>query len=130
MKIIFGFIVAVAIIFLGYLLLQMGGATPQSQVASGSNVSVIEGQQIVEITAKGGYLPRVSTVKAGLPTVLRVDTQGTFDCSSQIRVPSLDISRALPPTGVTDIALGTLQPGVLHGTCGMGMYPFEIEVQN
>ncbi|MGB3072893.1 MAG: cupredoxin domain-containing protein [Candidatus Moraniibacteriota bacterium] len=130
MKIIFGLIVATAVIFLGYLLLQMGGATPQDQSVSVSNVSIVDGQQIVEISAKAGYTPRVSQVKAGLPTVLRVDTQGTFDCSSQIRVPSLDISRSLPPSGVTDIALGTLEPGVLQGTCGMGMYPFELNVQN
>ncbi|QQR78640.1 MAG: cupredoxin domain-containing protein [Candidatus Moraniibacteriota bacterium] len=130
MKIIFGLIVATAVIFLGYLLLQMGGATPQDQSVSVSNVSIVDGQQIVEISAKAGYTPRVSQVKAGLPTVLRVDTQGTFDCSSQIRVPSLDISRSLPPSGVTDIALGTLEPGVLQGTCGMGMYPFELNVKN
>lgn len=130
MKIIIGLIVATTVIFLGYLLLQMSGATPQDQSASVSNVSIVDGQQIVEILAKAGYTPRVSQVKAGLPTVLRVDTQGTFDCSSQIRVPNLDISRSLPPSGVTDIALGTLEPGVLQGTCGMGMYPFELNVQN
>jgi plastocyanin domain-containing protein len=130
MKIIFGLIATVAVVFFGYLLLQMGGATPQDRPAAVNNVSVVDGKQIVEISAKAGYTPRVSQVKAGLPTVLRVDTQGTFDCSSQIRVPSLDISRSLPPSGVTDIALGTLELGVLQGTCGMGMYPFELNVQN
>jgi hypothetical protein len=55
MKIIFGLIVVIASMFLGYLLLQMGGTTSQGQKAPVNNVSVIEGQQIVEITAKGGY---------------------------------------------------------------------------
>lgn len=129
MKIVFGLIAAVAIIFSGYLLLQIGKPTVENQGTPADNISVVDGQQIVEITAKAGYTPRVSEVKAGVPTILRVDTQGTFDCSSQIRIPSLDISRSLPPSGVTDIALGTLAPGVLHGSCGMGMYPFQLNVQ-
>ncbi|MFZ1654626.1 MAG: cupredoxin domain-containing protein [Candidatus Moraniibacteriota bacterium] len=130
MKIAIGLIALVAIIFFGYLLWQMGGPTPESQSASANNVSVVDGQQVVTISAKAGYTPRVSEVKAGVPTILRVDTQGTFDCSSQIRVPSLNISQSLPPSGVTDIALGILEPGVLHGTCGMGMYPFQLNVQS
>lgn len=128
MKIVFGLIAAAAIVFSGYLLLQIGKPATEHQGAPANNVSIVDGQQIVEITAKAGYTPRVSEVKAGVPTILRVDTQGTFDCSSQIRVPSLDISRSLPPSGVTDIALGTLEAGVLQGTCGMGMYPFQLNV--
>ena len=94
-----------------------------------NNVTVDSGTQIVEITAKGGYDPRKSIAKAGLPTTLRVDTSGTFDCSSTIRIPSLNISKNLPQSGVTDIDLGTQLAGVVHGTCGMGMYPFEIDFQ-
>lgn len=94
-----------------------------------NNVTVVEGTQVVEITAKGGYQPRKSTAQAGMPTILRINTSGTFDCSSSVRIPSMDISKNLPPSGVTDIELGKLSVGVLSGTCGMGMYPFEIEVK-
>lgn len=86
-------------------------------------------KQIVEITAKGGYNPRVSTAKAGIPTILRINTNGTFDCSSSVRIPSLGISKYLPQSGVTDIDLGTNQAGTLYGSCGMGMYPFQINFQ-
>lgn len=130
MKIAFGLITAVAIVFSGYLLWQIGMPTAENQGIATNNVSIVDGQQIVEITAKGGYAPRVSTVKAGVPTILRVNTQGTFDCSSQIRVPSLNISRSLPPSGVTDIALGALEPGMLPGSCGMGMYPFQLNIES
>lgn len=130
MKIIFGLIAAVAVIFFGYLLVQMGGSASGGQGVSANNVSVVDGQQVVEITAKGGYTPRVSTVKAGIPTVIRFNTKGTFDCSSSVRIPSLNIDRLLPASGVTDITLGTLEPGVLNGTCGMGMYPFQLNVQS
>lgn len=94
-----------------------------------NNVSILDGKQIVEIKAKGGYLPVRSVAKAGIPTILRVNTNGTFDCSSSIRIPSMDISRNLPMSGITDIDIGIQPVGFFHGTCGMGMYPFEIDFQ-
>lgn len=99
-------------------------------VSNVNNVTVVDGKQIIEIKAKGGYLPRKSIAQAGLPTILRFDTNGTFDCSSSVRVPSLKIVKTLPQTGVTDIDIGVGQPGTLQGMCGMGMYPFEVEFQN
>ncbi len=94
-----------------------------------NNVSSQDGKQIIVLTAKGGYTPRRSVAKAGIPTVLRVNTNGTFDCSSAIRIPELKLSKNLPPTGETDIDLGTPKAGLFSGTCGMGMYPFEIDFQ-
>ncbi len=94
-----------------------------------NNVSIVDGKQIIEIRAKGGYYPRISSAKAGIPTVLRVNTERTFDCSSSLRIPKLNITEYLPQSGVTEIDLGTPDPGILDGTCGMGMYPFEIDFQ-
>ncbi len=95
-----------------------------------NNVSLVDGKQVVEITARGGYQPRKSVAKAGLPTIIRFNTNGTFDCSSSVRIPSLNISKILPSSGITDIEIGTSAVGTLAGTCGMGMYPFEIEFQS
>ena len=95
-----------------------------------NNVSVVNGKQIIEIRAKGGYQPRKSIAQAGLPTILRFDTNGTFDCSSSVRIPSLNISQILPQAGETDIDLGLPQIGTLQGMCGMGMYRFEIEFKS
>ncbi len=92
-----------------------------------NNVSIVDGKQIIEIKAKGGYTPRKSLAQAGIPTILRINTSGTFDCSSSIRIPSMNIQRNLPQSGITDIDIGTNQPGILPGSCGMGMYPFQIE---
>lgn len=108
----------------------MGKSQPpvsSNQIENINNVSVIDGKQIVEITARGGYSPQVSVAKAGLPTILRVDTDGTFDCSASIRIPSLKVAQFLPQTGKTDIDLGTQKTGTLDGTCGMGMYRFQIQ---
>ena len=91
------------------------------------NVSIVDGKQIIEINTKGGYSPKLSEAKAGMPTTLRFKTNGTFDCSSSVRLPSMNISKILPNTGSTDIDLGTQKLGTLSGTCGMGMYGFAIE---
>ena len=94
-----------------------------------NNVSVIDGKQIIQIKAKGGFSPVHSVAKAGIPTILRVDTNGTFDCSSVVRIPSLNISENLPMSGVTDIEIGSHKISKLQGTCGMGMYPFDIKFE-
>ena len=67
--------------------------------------------------------------QSGVPTILRINTNGTFDCSSSIRIPSMNIQKNLPQSGVTEIDLGTNEKGILKGSCGMGMYPFQIEFQ-
>ncbi len=128
----FGVIVIVTLLFGGYLVRTFTTSEENVPLADegGDNVSIVDGMQIVTLRAKGGYQPRVSTVKAGIPTILRVNTAGTFDCSSALRIPSLKISKNLPANGTTDIALGELKPGTLDGTCSMGMYPFQLDVVN
>jgi len=92
------------------------------------NVSIVDGKQIVEIGVRGGYNPKLSQAKAGVPTVLRMETNGSYDCSSAISIPSLGIFKNLPPSGSTDIEIPTQSAGTrLSGTCAMGMYRFEID---
>lgn len=123
--------VALVLVFGGYLI--FGGRSVEeidTTDQGADNVSVVDGKQIIEIRAKGGYLPRVTTAKAGIPTTLRINTSGTFDCSSAIRIPSLKVSKNLPANGTTDIDLGTLSVGAISGNCSMGMYPFQINVES
>jgi len=124
-------IIIAALLIGGAMLFTLGNTAPSGQPApSANNVSIVDGKQIIEINAKGGYSPRTSVAKAGVPTVIRLITNGTFDCSSYVRIPSLGISKALPQTGSTDIDVGTAGAGTLQGMCGMGMYPFEVNFQN
>lgn len=104
--------------------------TPSMSIADGANVHMEGSTQIIEIKAEGGYFPERSVAKAGIPTVLRFSTGGAFDCSSSIRIPSLNMSKILPRNGSEDIALGTPEVGPLQGMCGMGMYPFSIEFKS
>lgn len=121
----------VALIFVGGAILY--ASQSPSQGAAGvpvNNVSIVDGKQIVEVYAKGGYSPRKSIAKAGMPTILRFNTNGTYDCSSSVRIPSMGISTFLPPSGATDIDLGSPLAPTLQVVCGMGMYSFEIEFQS
>lgn len=104
--------------------------TENKNIASVNNVTIENGVQIIEIKARGGYYPRTSVAKAGLPTILRFNTSGLFDCSSAVRIPSFNISQNLPISGLTDIELPSSNLGTLRGTCGMGMYSFEIIFQD
>ena len=91
------------------------------------NVSIVDGKQIIEIGAKGGYSPKVSVAKAGIPTILRVQTRGTFDCSSALTIPSIGYRAILTPSGITEIELPAQKSGsTLQGLCSMGMYNFQV----
>lgn len=93
------------------------------------NIEIRDGVQYVTITAKGGYFPRISEIKGGLPTKLIVKTNGTYDCSASLVVRSVGFQKILQPTGEEVIDLGVPKPGEkVQGVCGMGMYNFQIEV--
>ncbi len=126
-EIIISLVVASALVGGAYVLTRESASV--EKLSTIPNVTMENGIQVLEITAKGGYVPKKSVVKAGVRTSLRINTKGTFDCSSSVRIPSMNISKNLPPSGVTDIDLGILSLGTVYGTCSMGMYPFEIEVE-
>ncbi len=95
------------------------------------NVSQDSDRQIILIQAKGGYAPRLTTAKAGVPTILRVETNATFDCSSALRIPALGYSGNLPPSGTTDIEVPAQTAGTtLKALCSMGMYNFSIDFKS
>jgi len=95
-----------------------------------NNVSIVDGRQIVSISARGGYTPSVSVAKADVPTTLKIETAGTFDCSSSLVIPSIGYRENLPFSGTTDIELPPQKAGsTLQGLCSMGMYGFQVKFQ-
>lgn len=102
----------------------------ESPVSSAEAVSVVGGTQYIDMTARGGYFPRVIEARAGMPTVLRMRTNGTFDCSSSLVIPKLSYQKFLPATGVEEIAIPAEKAqGTLQGLCSMGMYNFQVRFQ-
>jgi plastocyanin domain-containing protein len=129
--------VVISVVICGLLI---AGAVWLSARPSGTNTppdtgvpptaTVTDGEQIIDITAKGGYSPRIVTAKAGVPTVLRVATKGTFDCSASLVIPKLSYQKFLQPTSVEEIVIPAEQAqGTLQGLCAMGMYNFRIVFQ-
>jgi len=99
-----------------------------SQVAS--NVSIVEGKQIITINVRGGYFPKITTAKANIPTAIKFKSQNAFDCSSAISIPELGYQKNLPPTGETLLEIPVQKSGtILRGTCSMGMYNFSINFE-
>ncbi len=126
MKTIIISIFVAVLIIVGAVVATSGGTKTSNDIPV-NNVSVVDEKQIIEIHARGGFLPEKSIAKSGIPTVVRFVTNGTFDCSSSVRIPILNISKILPQTGITDIEIGVQQATKIIGSCGMGMYPFEID---
>lgn len=112
--------------FAGFVALSKKGS-PTSDQASVAT-TVVDGKQTIEITARGGYSPRSITAQANMPTVLKVKTFGTFDCSAALAIPSIGYQKFLPASGETLIEISPQKPGTtLTGVCGMGMYNFSIK---
>lgn len=125
-KIIFAIII-LSIVLGGIVWLTQKRMTPVAEHEV-SNVNMVSGTQQIAITAKGGYAPRLTIAKAGVPTVINVSTKGTFDCSSSLSIPSIGYTTNLPPTGETTIDVPPQAAGTkLRGICAMGMYNFVVD---
>lgn len=125
-KTVYIIITAVLVIGIGKVFL---GGSKNNTVTAGSaqNVEIKDGMQYITINAKGGYSPKVTTAKAGIPTKLIVKTDGTYDCSASLVIRSVGFQKILAQTGEEFIELGTPKVGQsLQGLCSMGMYSFSI----
>lgn len=90
-------------------------------------ITVVDGKQIITITAKGSYSPRSVKAQGGIPTTLRMRTSNSYGCERAFGIPKMKITRSLPATGDTDIDLGAPEKGSnVFGTCSMGMYTVTI----
>ncbi len=99
----------------------------QKQSSTAPVATLVDGKQIIDMTAKSGYSPREVVAKAGVPTLLRITTSDTYDCSSTLVIPALSYQKSLQPSGIEEVSISAEQAhGTLHGTCGMGMYGFQI----
>jgi plastocyanin domain-containing protein len=117
-------------VFIGGIIFLLGGGGEKTTVngqENSSNVFMIDGVQVVEITAKGLYAPKKTAAKANLPTVIKIKTDNTFDCSKSLNFPSLGLRKLLPSSGETLVELPEQKPGsTIKGVCSMGMYSFVV----
>jgi plastocyanin domain-containing protein len=92
-----------------------------------SSTFLENGMQIIEITAKNGYTPNVINADINAPTIIRIKTSDTYDCSAALSIPAIKYHKFLPPNGITDVQLAPQkEPTRIEGSCSMGMYGFVI----
>ncbi len=129
-QIIISILVSVVLIGGAFWFVTSKPANDRGGVGDPSTVSMIDGKQLIEVSAKGGYSPRVISAKAGVPTILRMKTNGTFDCSASVVIPKLSYQKFLQPSGTEDLAITPEQAqGTMQGLCSMGMYNFQIKFE-
>ncbi|MBK5215432.1 MAG: cupredoxin domain-containing protein [Candidatus Pacebacteria bacterium] len=123
-----GLLIGISVILMGGT--KSSSVTTNAKVEQKQNIQIKDGIQYITITAKGGYIPRVTTAKAGVPTKLIVNTKGTYDCSLSLVIKAINYQKILPQTGEEIIDLGVQKPGTpIRGVCGMGMYSFLINFE-
>jgi plastocyanin domain-containing protein len=128
-KVIIGSITLTVLAIGGIVVLSRnnGSEKPIASTSTQTNVAIVDGKQVIQINAKGGYAPRVTVAKANTPTVINVVTNGTYDCSSSLTVEAVGFRKMLPATGVTPIEIPPQKPGTtIKGLCTMGMYHFSV----
>ena len=126
--VISGVVMGAAMLAIVILVVGSKGNDSNSEQDFASATATTDGSQVIEIFAKGGYSPGLVNASAQTPTLLNVRTDATYDCSSALRIPSLNYSVYLPPSGNTQIEIPPQKPGTtLRGLCSMGMYNFAIK---
>lgn len=98
-------------------------------ISQTSNNVTMEGDtQIITISAKGGYAPGMTIAKAGKPTIIKVNTDSTYDCTTALAIPSLNYRSRLPMSGSTSIDVPPQKAEAeIDGICSMGMYSFAVK---
>ncbi len=100
--------------------------SPSSNPQSNGNTNVVReenGVQYIRVFARGGYSPNQIEAKANLPTIIEVETKGTYDCSAALTIPQLNYQQFLPSSGVTEIKVPAERAtNSLNLLCSMGMY--------
>ena len=90
-------------------------------------VPIESSRQVIIIRARGGYSPQETAARAGIPSILRLVTKNTYDCTRALFLPSLRVQKILPATGTTDFTIPAQKAGTeFYGICSMGMYAFVI----
>lgn len=106
----------------GYNLASAFTLGSSSSGQSGTPVQIVDGKQIVKMTASGyTYSPNRFTVVEGVPVEWQIDGGNAAGCGKVVVMPSLGISKYLSPQGITTITFTPTQTGDIPFNCSMGM---------
>jgi plastocyanin domain-containing protein len=126
--IIISLIVGIGVIWFA---LSLNAASTPGSVQPTNAVREEQGKQIIHVLARGGYSPEQIVAKADMPTVLEIETKGTYDCSAALNIPKLKFKKFLPGTGTTKVDVpAELARETIDGICAMGMYSFQVRFES
>jgi sulfite exporter TauE/SafE len=95
---------------------------------SGDAIGQATPDNVVTITVSDMiYTPGIIRAQANKPITLALVTEGSMGCTLGFVIPSLNIQKVLPQTGLTTLHLPPQKPGTLRYTCSLGMYGGEIQ---
>jgi plastocyanin domain-containing protein len=119
----FGVLLSVGLMYIAFNIEATPNSLQPTEIVREEN-----GTQYIRILARGGFSPQTVKAKANMPTVLELETKGTYDCSTAIVIPDLEYRNFLPATGLTKIEIPQEKTvSSLTGSCIMGMYYFTID---
>lgn len=102
------------------------GAAPLDPAVTASAPSAAHQEARIDVTTT--YQPQRLQVRAGIPTSLKLVSNGAKGCIRAFTVPAYNILAMLPETGETVVELPAAEPGEIAFSCSMGMYYGSIEV--
>lgn len=121
----------VLVLIIGWMIFSPNAATTITDTGVGTTARIENGTQYIKILAKGGYSPKVQNAKANMPTILEVETNGTYDCTAALSIPTLAYRESLPATGTTRITITKEKAtGTMDVLCSMGMFTSTINFIN
>ncbi len=87
-------------------------------------------QEVIINVSNSGYKTDTKQVKIGVPVKLTVITKSVQSCARSFVIPSMNINKLLPSSGVEIFEFTPDKLGPLTFTCSMGMYTGSFEVIN
>lgn len=105
--------------------------TPPTKEVNAGKVAGLNAEGFQEVTINvltGGYMSDVDSIKAGVPTKIKLVTNRTGGCSRAFVIPKLKYQVFLPATGEEIVEFTPAEKGALSYTCSMGMYTGKLNI--
>jgi sulfite exporter TauE/SafE/copper chaperone CopZ len=100
----------------------------ETSTARSSNVEDSGERQVLKTVQNGaGYSPKVAAVYAGRPVRWEIDSQ-SLGCASTMNLEAMGLGVVSLKDGLNVFEFTPEATGVLAYTCGMGMFPAQIDV--
>lgn len=113
---------------LGFMIFLLNKSSDKSSILTNESLTEEDGKQVINITAKGGFSPNYIIARSEKPTILKIRTENTIDCTSSLSIPKLSYNKLLPLTGTTEIEIPEQNSGEeIYGTCNIGLYHFTLK---